>query len=167
MISHGSLSDNRFSQFSRTVLSILTDLNNALVWTVSICPLISMSSGSRINPFVTVPRAPITIVIIVIFLLHSFFNSQQGRGIFLFFSHSFNFTLWTAGTKKSIILQLLSFTLIMIRSVRLAEIWRSVCISKFQRSLYVSFSRTDSGLCIYDLFVRSNFNFMHISQWIT
>ena len=38
---------------------------------------------------------------------------------------------------------------------------------KSHRSLCVSLSRTDAGLCIYHLFVWSNLNFMHISQWIT
>ena len=40
------------------------------------------------------------------------------------------------------------------------------CISKSQKILCVSFSRTDSGLCIYYL-VWSNFNFLHNFQWIT
>ena len=57
--------------------------------------------------------------------------------------------------------------LLIIISSCLAEIRWSVFISKFNRSLYVSFSRTDSGLCIYYLFVRSNLNFLHNSQWIT
>ena len=57
--------------------------------------------------------------------------------------------------------------LIIIRSGRLVEIRWSVCISKSHRSLCVSFSRIDSGLCIYHLFVWSNFNFLHDSQWIT
>ena len=40
-------------------------------------------------------------------------------------------------------------------------------MSKSHRSLCVSFSWTGAGLCIYHLFVWSNFNFLHISQWIT
>ena len=40
-------------------------------------------------------------------------------------------------------------------------------MSKFQRSLCVSFSRTNVGLCIYHLFVWSNFNFLHNSLGIT
>ena len=40
-------------------------------------------------------------------------------------------------------------------------------MSKSHRSLCVSFSRTGVGLCIYHLFVWSNWNFPHISQWIT
>ena len=57
--------------------------------------------------------------------------------------------------------------LIIIRSVLLAEIRWSVCMSKSHRSLCVSFSRTSAGLCIYHLFEWWNLNFLHISQGIT
>ena len=40
-------------------------------------------------------------------------------------------------------------------------------MSKFKRRLWVSFSRIAAGLCINRLFVWSNFNFLHISLWIT
>ena len=40
-------------------------------------------------------------------------------------------------------------------------------MSKSHRSLCLSFSWTGAGLCIYHLFVWSNLNFLHISQWIT
>ena len=46
---------------------------------------------------------------------------------------------------------------------RLAKIRWSVCISKSLRSSCVSFSRIDFALCIYHLFVWSNFNFLHNS----
>ena len=55
----------------------------------------------------------------------------------------------------------------IIWSGLLAKIRWSVCMSKYHRSLCVSFSRTATGLCIYHLFIWSNFNFLHISQWIT
>ena len=58
------------------------------------------------------------------------------------------------------------FLLIIIRSGRLAEIRWSVCMSKSHMSLCVSFSRTGAGFCIYHLFVWSNLNFLHNSQWI-
>ena len=45
--------------------------------------------------------------------------------------------------------------LFIIRSGLLAEMRESVCMSKSHRSLCVSFSRTDAGLCIYHLFVWS------------
>ena len=59
------------------------------------------------------------------------------------------------------------FLLIIIRSGCLTEIRWFVCISKSQRSLCVSFSRTDSGLCEYHLFILLNFNFLHNFLWIT
>ena len=59
------------------------------------------------------------------------------------------------------------FLLTITRSGRLAEIWWSVCILKSQRSLCISFSRKDSGLCIHHLFVWSNFNFLYNFQCIT
>ena len=71
MVFHWSSSDCKSPQVSRTP-GILTDLNNAVVWTVSTRPVISKSSRPCTNPLVTVPRAPITIDIIDTF---SFFSS--------------------------------------------------------------------------------------------
>ena len=167
MVVYWSLSGNKSPQVSRTLLSILAHLNNAVVGTASTRPVISKSSSLCTNPMVTVPRAPITIVIIVTFMFHYFFNFLARSWYLSLFSHSFNFTLWFAGTAKSTILQVFSFLLFIIRSGRLAEIRWFVCISKFQRSLCVSFSRTDSGLCIYHSLVWSDLNCLHNSQWIT
>ena len=111
------------------------------------------------NPLVTVPNAPITIGIIVTCMFHGFFNSLARSRYLSFFSHSFSFMLWSAETAKSTILQVLFFLLIIIRG--------SVCKSKSYRSLRVLFSWTGAVLCIYPLFVWSNFNFLHIYQWIT
>ena len=135
---------------------------------VSTRPPISKSSCPFNNPLVAVSKAPVTIGIIVTFMFHSFFNSLARSRYLSFFSHSFSFTMWSAGTIKSTISQVLFFFLvIIIRSSLLAEIRWCVCMSKSHRSLCVSFSRTDAGLCIYHLLVWSNFNFFHISQWIT
>ena len=49
----------------------------------------------------------------------------------------------------------------------MAGIRWSVCVLKSHRSLCESFYRTGAGLCIYHLFVWWNWNFLHISQWIT
>ena len=119
------------------------------------------------NPLVTVPKALITIGIIATFMFHSFFRSLARSRYLSLFSHSFSFILWSAGTAKSTILQLLFFLLIIIRSGLLTEIRWSVCMPKSHRSLCVSFSRTGAGLSIYHLFVWSNLNFLHISQLIT
>ena len=62
---------------------------------------------------------------------------------------------------------LFCFAIDYYKSGRLTEIGWSVCVSNYHRSLWVSFSRTDVGLCIYHLFVWSNLNFLHNSQQIT
>ena len=106
--------------------------------------------------------------IIVTFMFRNFFNSLARLKYLCFFSHSFNFIQLSARTAKSTILQVLFFFLLIItKPGLLAEIRWSVCMSKSYRSLCVSFSRTDAGLCIYHLFIWTNLNFLHISQWIT
>ena len=135
MVFHWRLSDSKSPQVSRTLLSILTVFSNAVVWMVSSRPPTSKTSRPFNNPLVTVPKAPITIGIIVTFVFHSFFNSL-GRSRYLSLcSHSFSFILWSAVTAKSTILQIFFFVSIIMRSGLRAEIRWSVCISKFHRSL--------------------------------
>ncbi len=109
MVFHWSLSDSKSPQISRTLLSILAVLNNAVVWIVSTSPPTSKSSSLFSNPLVTVPNAPITIGIIVTYMFHSFFSSLARSRYLSFFTHSFCFILWSAGTAKSTILQVLFF----------------------------------------------------------
>ena len=167
MIFHWILSDSKSPQVSRTLLSILAVLNNTLVWMVSTRPPTYKSSCPFSNPLVTVQNAPITIGIIVTCMFHSFFQFPSKVEVPIIFSHSFSFILWSTGTMKSTILQLLFIMLINIRSGLLAEIRWSVCMSKSHRS-YISelFSWTVAELCIYHLLVWSNLNFLHISQCI-
>ena len=167
MVFYWRLSDSKSLHVSRTLLSILSIFNNAVVWIVSTRPPTSKSSWSFNNPLVTVPKAPITIGKIVTFMFHIFFNSQARLRYLSLFSHSFSFILWSAGTAKSTILQiffllllLLLLLLIIIRPGLLAEIRWSVCILKSHRSLCESFSRTSAGLYIYHLLVWSNLNFL-------
>ena len=157
-----SLSDCKSPQVSRTLLTILPDLYYTVACTVS--------TRSDISKFfsrlVTVPWAPIGIIVTFMFC-GIFLNSFPKLKHWSLLSHSFNSTLWVAGTAKGSILQVLSFLLIIMRSGCQAEIRWSVCISKSQRSMCVSYSRTDSWFCMYHLFVWSNFNFWHNSLWIT
>ena len=82
MVSNWSLRDSKSPQVSKTLLSILADLNYAVVWTVSTRFVISKSSSPCTNPcanpLVTVPRAPFTIGIIVTV----FSIPLQGRGTY-------------------------------------------------------------------------------------
>ena len=129
-------------------------------------PSFGWSSLVRQLPSPLVPLA-ITIDIIVTCMFHSFFSSLARSRYLSFFSHSFSFILWSAGTAMSTILQVLFVLLIIIKSGLLAGIRWSVCMLKFHRSWLMAFSRTGAGLFIYHLLVWSNLNFLHISQWIT
>ena len=160
MVFQWSFSNNK-SEVSRTLLGILADLSNAVVWIASIRPLISKSSSPFSNPLMTIPRAPITIGITVTFMSHSFFNSLARSRYLSFFSLSFNFILWSARIAESTIQLVLYFFFIIIRSGRLAEIRWSVCISKSLKSLCPLFLWINSSLDIYHLFVWSNLNFLH------
>ena len=82
-----SLNDSKSSQVSRTLLSILAVLNNVVIWMVSTRPPTSKSSSRFSNPLVTLPKAPITIGIIVTFMFNSFFSNSLARSRFLSFFH--------------------------------------------------------------------------------
>ena len=141
MVFHRSLSDSKSPQVSRTLLSILAVLNNAVVWRVSTHPPTSKSSSPFNNPLVTVPKAPIMIGIIVIFMFHSFFNFLAKLRYLSFFSHSFSFILWSAGTAKLTILQFLFFLFIIIiiiihGNVFFMYLFRNLCLDMAYRSLF-------------------------------
>ena len=162
MVSHWNLSDSKSPQVSVTLLNILANLNNAVVWMVSVCPLIFMSSSPFTNLLGIVPSVPITIGIIVTLMFHSFFSSlARSRYLSLYFLLILIFgLLW----QQSPLFSRFFFWLTITRSSHLAEIRWSVCISKSQRNLCISYSRTDSRLCICYLFIWSNLNFLHNSQ---
>ena len=104
VLADGFLLESKSPQVSRTRLSILDVLSNAVVWIISTRPLTSKSSRPFNNPLVTVPNEPITIGTIVTFMFHSFFNSLARSRHLSFFSLSFRFILWSARTAKSTIL---------------------------------------------------------------
>ena len=83
MVSHWS--DCKSPQISRTLLSILANLNNAAVWMVSTRFLISKSSSPFTNPLGIVSTAPTTICITVTFMFHSFSVLWQGPGTYFSF----------------------------------------------------------------------------------
>ena len=70
---------------SRTLLSNLADLNNAVVWMVSILPPIFNCSNPHSSPLGTVAGAPTTTGITVFLIFHFFFLVLwQGLIIYLF-----------------------------------------------------------------------------------
>ncbi len=141
MVFHRSVSDSKSPQVSRTILRILAVLRNAVIWIVSTNP-------NWYNRHFHVPQ---------------FFQFSSKVEVLIL-----RYILWSTGTAKSTILQILFFfLLIIIRSGLLAGIRWSVCMSQSHWSLCVSFSRTCACLCIYHLLVWSNLNFLHISLWFT
>ena len=153
MVFHWSLSDSKFPQVSRTLLSILAVFDTAVVWRVFTRPPTSKFFSPFNNPLITEPKAPFMIGIIVtcmFYCLFVFFNSLDCRGTYS--SVHILSVLYCGQPVKSTILQILIFVLI-IWSGLLAEIRLSVCMSKSHKSLCVPFSRTDAGFCIYHLFV--------------
>ena len=130
-------------------------------------PPISNSSSLYSKLLGTVPSVRITIAITVTLMFYSFFFSSQTKSQYLsFISLSLIFTLWSAGMGKSTIWQVL-FLVTISRSDDLPGIRWSAYISKWQRFLCISFSRTDSSLCMYHCVVWLNSNFLHNSLWIT
>ena len=151
MVFHWSLSDSKSPQVSRTLLSILAFLNNAIVWTVSTRPPTSKSSISFNNPLVIVPNAPITIDIIVTFMFHSFFQFPWGT----YRSLRFLSVLFCSQPGQQIP-QFWKFPIFLYFTIwpdLVTKIRRFISMSKSHRSLCVSFSRAGAGLCIYHLFV--------------
>ena len=114
------------------------------------------------------PPVPLVIGIIVSCMFHNFFQiPSKVEVLILLFSFFQFYSVVGRDSKVDNFAISLFFLLIIFRSGLLAEIMWSVCMSKSHRSLCVSFSRADAGLCIYHLFVWSNLNFLHISQCIT
>ena len=135
MVFYWSLSESKIPQVSGTLLNSLTGFHNVVVWMVSTRPLVSMFSGLCIHPLVIVPRAPITISIIVTFIFHSFFNYLAWSRYLSFFSLSFNFTQWSAGTAMSTMLKVLNTTEKTVRLIFLD----SFCVVHISFVLRVKF----------------------------
>ena len=142
MVFHRSLSDSKSPQVFRTPLSNLAVLNHAAIWMLSTSPPTSNSSSPFNNPLVTVPKALITIGIIVT-MPHSFFHSLASSRYLSFFFFT-NLQLYSVISRESKVDNFANslfffFFLIIIKSGLLAEIRWSVCMSKSHRSLCVSF----------------------------
>ena len=153
MAFHWSLTDSKYPQVSRTLLTILAVLNNVVVYMVSTCSPASKSSSPFNNPLMTIPKAPITIDIIVTFMFHIFSNPCQGRGTYP--SFHFHSVLYCdqPGQQSPEFCKFSFFLFIIILSGQQAEIRWAVCTSRSRRSLCVPFSRTYSGLCKYDIII--------------
>ena len=139
MVFQCGLSDSKSPQVSRNILSILADLDDAVVLMVFTRPHISKSSSPCINPLVTVVRAVISCGIIVTYILHSFFFQSPSKvRVFILFSLSLNFTLWSVGTAKSTICKFFFFCCWLLLNLvvwpRLSDLFVSQNIKGYRRS---------------------------------
>ena len=150
-----SLSDSKCPQVSSTLLSIMANLNNVIVYMISVHPLISNSSSPLTKPLEIVPSAPTTISITIL-LSSAFLVLWKSPSTYLSFRF-LSFSLCDPLRRQSPVGSKFSFLLITRSGLLAAKRW-SVCKSKSQK--IISFSRTDSGLCVYCLVVWSNFNFL-------
>ena len=141
MLADGLSLEFEWHQVSKTLLSILADLNNAVDWVASTRPVISKSSRLCTNPFVTVLKAPITIGITVTIMFLSFcccFFSIPLQGLGTYPSFRFlSILLCFAGIANSTILQVLfgvflcwgvGFFFMIIRSDILAYYYHSILL---------------------------------------
>ena len=95
MVFHWSLSNSKSPQVSVTLLSILANINIALVWIVFTRPLISKSYIPSTSQLVTVSSVPKTNGITVTFMFHRLLSSLVGSRYLSLFSLPFNFILWS------------------------------------------------------------------------
>ena len=90
-------------QISRTFHSILADLNNAVIWIVSILLPISNCSNPLSNPvyitLFTISSAPMAMGTTVTIMFYSFINFMARFEYMLIF-HFVLFLLWSTGTAK-------------------------------------------------------------------
>ena len=124
MIVHWSLSDSKSSQVSRTLLSILAVLSNAIFLMVSTRSPTSKSVSPFNYDLFTIPKASITIGIIVTFIFHSFFFQFPGKGetLILLFPFLQFYSVVSRYSKVDNFASSLFLSSINIRSGLLAEI---------------------------------------------
>ena len=147
MVFHWRLSDSKSPQVSRTLLDILAVFNNAVVWMVPTRSPTSKSSRPFNNPLVTVPKAPLTIGMIVTFMFHKFFQlSSKVEALISLFTFFQFYSVVSQDSKVDNFADFLFFFFFV--DYYKAEIRWSVCILKSHRSLCMSFARTGAGLCI-------------------
>ena len=173
VVFYWGLSESKFSQVSRTLLSILADLNNTVVWIVSIRPPISNSSSTLSQPLGTVPSALITLGITITLMFHGFLNTLV-MSKHLSLSASLILTLWSARMAKSTIQQVLFlffsffffffFLLIITRSSLLTG--NRFCLSKIPEKCFASHSLAGILFCAYTIWLCGpNLDFLHNSRW--
>ena len=156
MVFYRSLSDNKLPQVSRTFLSIVADLNNAVILMISNRAIISKFSNPIFifPPWVTVPSTPITIVIIFTFNFHRFFSSLKSLVI------NFSFRFLPALPCDQLERQSPQFgrfySLLTINTVYVISGWKILCIVISFIHFFDGVSFQYSQVFVYFLFSRQS-----------
>ena len=147
--------DSKSPQISRTLLNILANLNNTLIWNFQFFQTFFQTFGNRSkrsnnNHYYRHPHGP-----------HLFKVLLQRPTVCL----SFHFLLFSfCGPPERQNPPDGNFFFLLINTVVFRPwLGESIRISKSPRIFRVSFFWTDSGLCKYHLLVRSSFNLLHNS----
>ena len=149
-------SDTKFLLVYRTLLSILPDLNKAVVWMVLILPLIFSSLCLFPIPLWSISKAPTRINIGVTFMFHSFSN-PLARSTYLSIFSLFLYSLWSIGTAKSSRWKVLSLLLINTRPGLLTGIQLSICISESPREFFALQFLGWIPICAYTICKHANY----------
>ena len=139
----GSLRDGKSLQGSKTFLSILTDLNNTVVWTDSNPSPIPNSSSPLSKHLETVPSVPNTSGITVNLIFHNFLSSLARSKYLSLFSFSLIFTMSSVGMAKFTIRQVFYFYKFSLGQVILLGLGDTI-VSQNLSEFYFSFCKTDS-----------------------
>ena len=108
MIFNWSLRNRKSPQIFRTLLSILADLNNAIVWSRFVV-LFTILQVPFSKPLGIVPSRPVVIGITVTLIFHRLFSPLEGSKYLFIFSLSLSITLRSAKTAKFTLEKVLSF----------------------------------------------------------
>ena len=84
MVFHRSLNESNSPQVSRTLLRVLADFDNTVVWMFPILPLISSTASSFCKLLGTVSSTPTTIgisiiIIIIIIIIKIFVRCEETK----------------------------------------------------------------------------------------
>ena len=169
MVFHWTLRDSQSLEVAWTLLSILSEINNIVIWRVSVRPVISKSSSLFYNPLVIVPKSPNTIGIIVTFMFNSFFFQfpSKVQVLILFF---YFFPVLFCGQPGQQILSLLfyyyCFIIIIIYSLRVFYIncnrWSFLGVWVTSLQDFSQYHGRSQRLCsLKGLYSSSNFQFPH------
>ena len=160
MVFHLSVTDRNNPRVSKALLIILDDLENAVVWTVSTCLLISWSSPNLLD---IVPSTHISTISTLPSCSIAFFSFLVGSCNLSPFALLFLPCSPAMSPIQQVPFWGGCFSLCLV-------VWPRLCNSFLsQNPIYICVPHSPGWIlfCIYHLFSWSNFNFLHNSQWIT